>query len=78
MSHLTFSDRILALHYVFPVPLNRLSSLLQRDPNLERIGHTEASELAILLNISVDKAQKLQKKLFKNVGDPTPTSIQST
>ncbi|MCM3315801.1 DNA-processing protein DprA [Rummeliibacillus stabekisii] len=70
MSHLTFSERILALHYVFPVPLNRLSSLLQRDPNLERIGHAEESELAILLNISVDKAQKLQNNYLKTLETP--------
>ena len=29
--------RLLALHYVFPVPLNRLNRLYEIDPNLEKL-----------------------------------------
>ncbi len=41
--------RLLALHYVFPVPLNRLNRLYEIDPNLEKLYVYKAVELAHIL-----------------------------
>ncbi|WP_342512618.1 DNA-processing protein DprA [Sporosarcina sp. FSL K6-1522] len=62
--------RLLALHYVYPVPLNRLEKLLEVDPNLEKIPTYPSEYLAFLLNTSVEKAAKLQVKLRENAMTP--------
>ncbi|WP_318615441.1 DNA-processing protein DprA [Sporosarcina sp. YIM B06819] len=62
--------RLLALHYVFPVPLNRLSRLYDRDPNLERLYTYRANELVDLLNISLAKAIQLAENLQRNAMTP--------
>jgi DNA processing protein len=62
--------RLLALHYVFPVPLNRLNRLYERDPNLEKLFSYPANELADLLNIKTAKAIKLHENLLQNLDTP--------
>ena len=54
--------RLLALHYVFPVPLNRLNRLYEIDPNLEKLYVYKAVELAHILNISVVKSKSIERK----------------
>lgn len=62
--------RLLALHYVYPAPLNRLKKLLEVDPNLEKLSTYRSEYLAFLLNTSVEKATKLQAKLRENAMTP--------
>lgn len=62
--------RLLALHYVFPVPLNRLNSLYEIDPNLEKLYVYKAFELAHILNISMSKASQLKDSLYRNADTP--------
>lgn len=62
--------RLLALHYVFPVPLNRLNRLYEIDPNLEKLYVYKAVELAHILNISVSKAIQLKDSLDRNADTP--------
>lgn len=62
--------RLLALHYVFPVPLNRLNRLYEIDPNLEKLYVYKAVELAHILNISVSKASQLKDSLDRNADTP--------
>jgi DNA processing protein len=62
--------RLLALHYVFPVPLNRLNGLYGIDPNLEKLYVYKAIEFAHILKISVSKASRLKDNLHRNVDTP--------
>lgn len=62
--------RLLALHYVFPVPLNRLNRLYGIDPNLEKLYVYKAVELAHILKISVSKASQLKDNLHRNADTP--------
>ena len=62
--------RLLVLHYVFPVPLNRLNRLYEIDPNLEKLYVYTAVELAHILNISVSKARQLKDSLHLNADTP--------
>ena len=55
--------RLLALHYVYPVPLNRLGYLFENDPTLEKLYAYRSSQLADLLNIPFRKADRLREKL---------------
>jgi DNA processing protein len=62
--------RLLALHYVFPVPLHRLERLYGIDPNLEKLYAFKAIELAHILKISVLKASQLKENLLRNSETP--------
>ena len=56
--------RLLALHYFFPVPKNRLNLLYELDPNLDRFSIYSAGKLASILRITTEKAAKLKANLF--------------
>jgi DNA processing protein len=62
--------RLLALHYLFPVPRNRLNALYEIDPNLEKLHTYSAERLAFLLRIKVEKAVYLKENFLKNVYTP--------
>lgn len=62
--------RLLALHYFFPVPKNRLRALYEIDPNLEKVHMYSAERLAFLFNISTEKANRLKTNYLKNVTTP--------
>lgn len=62
--------RLLALHYVYPVPLNRLNRLYEIDPNLEKLYVYKAVELAHILKITVSKASQLKDSLHRNADTP--------
>ncbi|GGA16239.1 DNA-processing protein DprA [Psychrobacillus lasiicapitis] len=65
-----FLQRFLALHYVFPVPLNKIKPLLEYDPNLTQLETMKPSLLASLGKISQDRAIKLQEMYRKYVEIP--------
>lgn len=62
--------RLLALHYVFPVPLNRLNRLYEHDPHLARLTTHSVHQLAELLSLSIEKATTLKNNLMKNSSTP--------
>lgn len=59
-----FKNRILALHYVFPVPLPKIYSLLKQDPDLSQLEEIQPSLLAKLCNITIERANHL-KNMYK-------------
>ncbi len=62
--------RLLALHYVFPVPLNRLNRLYEIDPTLEKLYTYHPKELADLLGITLAKAIQMKENLQQNSTTP--------
>ena len=56
-----FLQRLNALHYVYPKPLNRLSKLMADDEELEKLSRRSVLELAFLLNVKEQQAQDLKK-----------------
>ncbi|MEK5039563.1 DNA-processing protein DprA [Sporosarcina sp. FSL K6-3457] len=62
--------RLLALHYVFPVPLNRLNRLYETDPTLEKLYTYRPKELVDLLGISLTKAIQMKENLQQNSTTP--------
>lgn len=61
-----FEQRLLALHYVHPVPLNKIRPLLDADPELRILEKIGANELAHLLKLPADKARRIAG-LYKEV-----------
>lgn len=59
--------RLLALHYFFPVPKNRLNRLYETDPSLENYHTFSVERLASLLKITELKASQLKSNLVKNI-----------
>lgn len=57
--------RLLALHYVFPAPLNKLERLYGIDPNLEKLYTYRPDQLASMLTITTKKAGKLKENLLQ-------------
>ncbi|MFS0574240.1 DNA-processing protein DprA [Sporosarcina sp. 179-K 3D1 HS] len=55
--------RLLALHYVYPVPWNRLKRLFETDPTLEKLHAYRSGQLADLLDMPFQKAERLKDKL---------------
>jgi len=70
MSNSRFINRFLALHYVFPVPLNKLYPLLEYDPELAKFEKIPPQVLAKLCKISLERAIKLKKKFLEFVVIP--------
>lgn len=62
--------RLLALHYLLPVPKNRLNMLYEIDPNLVNYQTYPAERLARILTISIDKANRLKENLLQNRKTP--------
>ncbi|MDN7244200.1 DNA-processing protein DprA [Planococcus shenhongbingii] len=55
-----FWQRLLALHYVYPKPLNRLNRLMIDDPELEKLYRRKPFEIAALMEISLAQANQLK------------------
>ncbi len=70
MYDVNFTERLLALHYVFPVPLNRLQKLFEVDPDLTLLDQISTQKLAGYLNLSVEKAGILQENYIKTLNSP--------
>ena len=62
--------RLLVLHYFFPVPKNRLNTLYEMDPDLEKFHTYSSDRLAYILNISTEKAVYLKTNFLKNLTTP--------
>ncbi|MDN4607476.1 DNA-processing protein DprA [Sporosarcina highlanderae] len=55
--------RLLALHYVYPVPYNKFHTILSCDPELTNLFNYHATDLARLLQIPEIKAVRLKEQL---------------
>ncbi|WP_339249670.1 DNA-processing protein DprA [Sporosarcina sp. FSL W8-0480] len=55
--------RLLALHYVYPVPYNKISEVMRNDPDLNLLYNYHASDLGRLLQIPEIKAVRLKEQL---------------
>lgn len=62
--------RLLALHYFFPVPKNRLDTLYEFDSNLVEFRTYSAEKLAMILKTSIEKAVKLKASLLESSSTP--------
>ncbi|SER54271.1 DNA-processing protein DprA [Psychrobacillus sp. OK032] len=65
-----FTNRFLALHYVFPVPLNKIKPLLEYDPQLTQLEKMKPTFLASICRISENRAINLQQMYQKYVEIP--------
>lgn len=54
-----FEQRLLALHYVHPVPLSRLRPLLKVDPDLSSVEKLVPDRLSPLLKVPADRARSI-------------------
>ncbi|KXH79967.1 DNA-processing protein DprA [Sporosarcina sp. HYO08] len=65
-----FEKRLLALHYVYPVPLSRLRKLFEKDPELERLPTLPTTQISELLAIPYTKALLLKSNLHQHFEIP--------
>ena len=70
MINQTFHHRLLALHYVLPIPLNRLKPLLQVDPDLAMCKDMPIHRLSQLLKLSYQRARKFKESYVKSLETP--------
>jgi DNA processing protein len=70
MTNQSFYQRLLALHYVLPIPLNRLKPLLQVDPDLAKCERMNIHHLSQLLKLTLERAQKFKEAYAKALGTP--------
>jgi len=65
-----FIQRLLALHYVYPKPLNRLSRLMKDDPNLEYLHVRSPVDLAETMQIPLEQASALKRSYLNYANTP--------
>ena len=65
-----FEHRLLALHYIYPKPLNRIKRLMIDDPQLEHLETRPAWEISQLLDIKPDAAASLKNAYRKSLNTP--------
>lgn len=70
MNNKSFHQRLLALHYVLPITLNRLQPLLQVDPELAECERMHIHQLSRLLNLTHERARKFRDAYVKALGTP--------
>jgi DNA processing protein len=62
--------RLLTLHYVYPVPFNKISELLKMDPDLRNLFNFSSDDLASILQIPTSKAVLLNEQLKQHEQTP--------
>lgn len=65
-----FEHRLLALHYVYPKPLNQINRLMIDDPHLEYLQNRPAWEISQLLGIPIEAATSLKNGYIKSLANP--------
>lgn len=70
MINLSFHHRLLALHYVLPIPLNRLEPLLQVDSELASCEGMDIYQLSKLLRLTPERARKFKDAYVKVLETP--------
>lgn len=64
------TQRLLALHYVYPKPLNQLLPLLKDDPDLEYLHLRTPFDIAVRLQIPLEKANILKRSYTHYLNSP--------
>lgn len=62
--------RLLALHYVYPVPFNKVAEILKMDPDLHNLFNHRADDMARMLQIPKSKAVQLNDQLKRHERTP--------
>ena len=62
--------RLLVLHYVYPVPFNKIAEILKIDPDLRNLYTYRPTDLARLLQIPKSKAVRLCEQLKRHEQTP--------
>ena len=65
-----FEHRLLALHYIYSKPLNRIKRLMIDDPDLEYLENRPAWEISQLLGITPEAAASLKNAYRKSLNNP--------
>ncbi|WP_422123527.1 DNA-processing protein DprA [Planococcus sp. X10-3] len=65
-----FEHRLLALHYIYPQPLNLIKRLMIDDPQLEYLEMRPAWEISQLLGIRPEAAISLKSGYLKSLNTP--------
>lgn len=65
-----FEHRLMALHYIYPKPLNQLQRLMVDDPHLEYLAERPAWEISRLLGIKPEAAISLKNSYAKSLDNP--------
>lgn len=65
-----FEHRLMALHYVYPKPLNQIKRLMVDDPHLEFLEERPAWEISRLLGIKPEAAVFLKNGYSKSLHNP--------
>lgn len=65
-----FEQRLLALHYVYPKPLNRLNRILSQDPELNFLHRKTIYELAQILNTTPEQASRMKSAFIHSMQTP--------
>ena len=65
-----FTERLLALHYVYPKSLQKLLPLLVEDPDLSKLERKSPYELMVLLDIKFEQAAKLKTSYRQSLTFP--------
>lgn len=68
--------RMLVLHYVYPVPYNKIESIMDQDPLLEKLFCYRTTELQRLLQIPHSKAARLNQQLLQHENTLFPLLYQ--
>ncbi|MEG0260240.1 MAG: DNA-processing protein DprA [Lysinibacillus sp.] len=66
----THTKEILALHYVYPLPLHKLLRLLSPDDLLKDFHRATASDIATALQMPVQKAEQLMQSYRRSITMP--------
>ena len=77
MINQSFYHRLLALHYVLPIPLNRLKPLLQVDPDLAKCEGMNILQLSQLLNLTYERTGKFKEAYKKALKNPLIQAYQA-
>lgn len=65
MTNLFTTEQLLALHYVYPLPMQKWQRLLQHVSTFANLQAYPALELAKILNVKVEKIQLMRTQLMK-------------
>ncbi len=63
-------QRLLVLHYVYPVPFNKIAEILKIDPDLRDLYTYRPNDLVRLLQIPESKAVRLSEQLKRHEQTP--------
>ena len=70
MTEKNLRKQILTLHYIYPLPLQKLKVLLNYVRSSEQIMDIHSQKLATLLSISIERASKVKRQFYEFLAVP--------